>query len=53
VIAVRTHIGFGSPHKQDTAAAHGEALGVDEVRLTKEGDGLAGFACLPYPRGGA
>jgi transketolase len=36
LIAVRTHIGFGSPHKQDTAAAHGEALGVEEVRLTKE-----------------
>jgi transketolase len=39
LIAVRTHIGFGSPHKQDTAAAHGEALGVEEVRLTKEGMG--------------
>jgi transketolase len=37
LIAVRTHIGFGSPHKQDTSAAHGEALGVEEVRLTKEG----------------
>ena len=36
LIAVRTHIGFGSPHKQDTAAAHGEALGVEEVRLTKQ-----------------
>jgi transketolase len=36
LIAVRTHIGFGSPHKQDTAAAHGEALGVEEVQLTKE-----------------
>ena len=36
LIAVCTHIGFGSPHKQDTAAAHGEALGVEEVRLTKE-----------------
>lgn len=36
LINVRTHIGFGSPHKQDTAAAHGEPLGVDEVRLTKE-----------------
>jgi transketolase len=36
LIAVRTHIGFGSPHKQDTAAAHGEALGIEEVRLTKE-----------------
>jgi len=39
LIAVRTHIGFGSPHKQDTAKAHGEALGVEEVRLTKEGLG--------------
>lgn len=36
-IVVRTHIGHGSPHKQDTAAAHGGALGVEEVRLTKEG----------------
>ena len=36
LIAVRTHIGFGSPHKQDTAAAHGAPLGVEEVRLTKE-----------------
>jgi transketolase len=39
LIAVRTHIGFGSPHKQDTAKAHGEALGIEEVRLTKEGLG--------------
>jgi transketolase len=39
IIAVRTHLGFGSPHKQDTAAAHGEPLGVEEVRLTKEGLG--------------
>ncbi|MFH1299718.1 MAG: transketolase, partial [Planctomycetota bacterium] len=29
LIAVRTHIGYGSPHKQDSAAAHGEPLGVD------------------------
>lgn len=36
LIDVRTHIGYGSPHKQDTAAAHGEPLGEDEVRLTKE-----------------
>ncbi len=35
LIAVRTHIGFGSPHKQDTAAAHGAPLGEEEVRLTK------------------
>ena len=36
LIIVRTHIGFGSPHKQDTAKAHGEPLGQDEIRLTKE-----------------
>ncbi len=35
-IAVRTHIGYGSPNKQDTASAHGEPLGGDEVRLAKE-----------------
>ncbi len=35
LIIVRTHIGYGSPHKQDTAAAHGEPLGEEEVRLTK------------------
>ena len=36
MIAVRTHIGCGSPNKQDKAAAHGAPLGVDEVKLTKE-----------------
>jgi len=35
LIIVRSHIAWGSPHKQDTAAAHGEPLGEDEVRLTK------------------
>lgn len=35
LIAVRTHIGFGSPHKQDTSSAHGEPLGEAEVGLTK------------------
>ncbi len=35
LIKVRTHIGFGSPNKQDTAEAHGSPLGEDEVRLTK------------------
>ena len=33
---VRTHIGFGSPHKQDTADAHGSPLGADEVEATKK-----------------
>jgi transketolase len=35
-IDVNTHIGYGSPNKQDTAAAHGEPLGEEEVRLTKQ-----------------
>ena len=35
LIVVQTHIGFGSPHKQDTKGAHGEPLGEDEVALTK------------------
>jgi transketolase len=35
VIILDSHIGYGSPHKVDTAAAHGEPLGEDEVRLTK------------------
>jgi transketolase len=39
MIAVRTHIGFGSPNKQDTQKAHGAPLGPDEVRLTKEAYG--------------
>jgi transketolase len=34
-IILDSHIGYGSPHKQDTAAAHGEPLGDEEVRLTK------------------
>lgn len=35
-VEIRTHIGYGSPDKQDTASAHGEPLGVEEVKLTKE-----------------
>ena len=36
MIIVRTHIGWGSPHKQDTADAHGAPLGVEEIKLTKQ-----------------
>jgi len=36
LIIVRTHIGWGSPHKQDTAEAHGAPLGVEEVKTTKQ-----------------
>jgi len=35
-IEIRSHIGYGSPNKQDTASAHGEPLGEKETRLTKE-----------------
>lgn len=40
LIIVRTHIGFGSPNKQDTFEAHGSPLGVDEVKLTKKALGF-------------
>jgi len=36
LILVRTHIGYGSPHKQDTFGAHGSPLGEEEVKLTKQ-----------------
>ena len=36
LIIVRTHIAPGSPHKQDTAGAHGSPLGEEEIRLTKQ-----------------
>ena len=38
-IILDSHIGYGSPHKQDTAAAHGEPLGEEEVRLVKRAYG--------------
>ncbi len=38
-IILDSHIGYGSPHKHDTAAAHGEPLGEEEVRLTKRSYG--------------
>ena len=40
-IVLDSHIGYGSPHKQDTSAAHGEPLGEDEVRLCKRSLRLA------------
>jgi len=36
IIKIRTHIGYGSPNKVDTAEAHGSALGVEEVKLVKK-----------------
>jgi transketolase len=38
-IVLDSHIGYGSPHKQDTSAAHGEPLGDEEIRLVKRGYG--------------
>lgn len=39
LVIVRTHIGYGSPNRQDTAKAHGEALGEKEIELTKQAYG--------------
>jgi transketolase len=36
LIRVRTHIGYGSPHRHDSSEAHGKPLGVEEVKLTKQ-----------------
>jgi transketolase len=46
-----SHIGYGSPHKQDTAAAHGEPLGDEEVRLTKRSYGWPEAAQFLVPDG--
>jgi transketolase len=50
-IVLDTHIGYGSPHKQDTAAAHGEPLGDEEVRLTKRSYGWPEDAKFLVPDG--
>ena len=42
LIITKTHIGFGSPNRQDTAKAHGEPLGKDEITLTKQTYGWPG-----------
>ncbi|SRR5258708_289285 len=50
-IILDTHIGYGSPHKQDTAEAHGEPLGEEEIRLTKRSYGWPEEAKFLVPDG--
>ena len=51
LIIVDSHIGYGSPHRQDTNAAHGEPLGEEEVRLTKKFYGWPEDAKFLVPEG--
>ena len=51
LIILDTHIGYGSPHRQDTSAAHGEPLGVEEVKLTKRAYGWPEDAQFLVPDG--
>ncbi|HEV3443438.1 MAG TPA: transketolase [Gemmataceae bacterium] len=46
-----SHIGYGSPHKQDTPEAHGEPLGDEEIRLVKKGYGWPEDAKFLVPEG--
>jgi transketolase len=50
-IVLDSHIGYGSPNKQDTSAAHGEPLGEEEVRLTKQAYGWPEDAKFLVPDG--
>jgi transketolase len=51
LIVLDSHIGYGSPHKQDSAEAHGEPLGEDEVRQTKRSYGWPEDAHFLVPDG--
>ena len=51
LIVVDTHIGYGSPNKQDSNASHGEPLGAEEVRLTKKAYGWPEDAQFLVPDG--
>ena len=51
LMIVDSHIGFGSPNKQDTSGAHGEPLGVEEVKLTKRSYGWPEDAQFHVPDG--
>jgi transketolase len=51
LIVVDSHIAYGAPHKQDTAGAHGEPLGADEIKLTKRAYGWPEEAQFLVPEG--
>ena len=51
LVLLDSHIGYGSPHKQDTSAAHGEPLGEDEVKLAKKNYGWPEDAHFLVPDG--
>ena len=51
LIVVDSHIGYGAPHKHDTSAAHGEPLGVEEIRLAKRSYGWPEDAKFLVPDG--
>jgi transketolase len=51
LIILDSHIGYGAPHKQDTAEAHGEPLGEEEVRLAKRSYGWPEDARFLVPDG--
>jgi transketolase len=51
IVIVDSHIGYGSPHRQDTSAAHGEPLGEDEIKLVKKAYGWPTDAKFLVPNG--
>jgi len=51
LIVLDSHIGYGSPHRQDTPEAHGEPLGDEEIRLTKRSYGWPEDAKFLVPDG--
>jgi len=51
LVIVHSHIGYGAPHKQDSPSAHGEPLGAEEVRLTKEFFGFSPDETFVVPSG--
>ena len=50
LIVCHTHIGYGSPNKQDTEKVHGSPLGAEEVRLTRENLGWASQEAFAVPQ---